>query len=294
MNSALAALGAFSDRIAALDARWILVALVFHLGNLSCRALAWRTILGAAYPAARIRLVDVGAAYAAGVAANAYLPARGGEALKVALVRLRISGSTVVGVSASSGVVLLFDTVIGASLLATAWALGLVPALPHPSPPAALSAGAVVVVLAAVVAALPRLRSSLRQGATILTTPGLYVRRVVPYQAGAWACRLGVAFAMLSAFGVPATLPIAGLVVVASGMSTLVPATPGGAGTQQLLIVVALQQVASAASALSFSIGMQIGVTLVNTMIGLLAITLVFRTLRPAAIRAELRPSSSS
>jgi uncharacterized membrane protein YbhN (UPF0104 family) len=120
----------------------------------------------------------------------------------------------------------------------------------------------------------------------ILATPGLYLRRVVPYQAGAWACRLGATFAMLAAFGVPATLPIAGLVVVASGMSTLVPATPGGAGTQQLLVVVALQQVASAASALSFSIGMQVGVTLVNTTIGILAMTLVFRTMRPAALRA--------
>jgi uncharacterized membrane protein YbhN (UPF0104 family) len=139
---------------------------------------------------------------------------------------------------------------------------------------------------AMVVAAVPRLRSNLRQGVAILATPGLYLRRVVPFQAGAWACRLGVTFAMLTAFGVPATLPVAGLVVVASGMSTLVPATPGGAGTQQLLVVVALQQVASAASALSFSIGMQVGVTLVNTMIGLLAMTLVFRTMRPAALRA--------
>lgn len=289
MNSALATLDAFSDRIAALDARWILVALVFHLGNLSCRAIAWRAILSAVYPAARIRLLDVGAAYAAGVAANGYLPARGGEALKVALVRLRITGSTVAGVSASSGVVLLFDTAVGASLLATAWALGLVPALPHPSLPVAVAAGAVLVVGAAIVAAVPRLRSNLRQGTTILTTPGLYLRRVVPYQAGAWACRLGVAFAMLSAFGVPATVPIAGLVIVASGMSTLVPATPGGAGTQQLLTVIALQQVASAASVLSFSIGMQVGVTVVNTLIGLTAITLVFGTMRPAAIRAGLR-----
>ena len=94
---------------------------------------------------------------------------------------------------------------------------------------------------------------------------------------------------MLAAFGVPATVPIAGLVVVASGMSTLVPATPGGAGTQQLLIVVALQQVASAASALSFSIGMQVGITLVNTIVGVVAIMLVFGTMRPTAIRAALR-----
>ena len=72
-------------------------------------------------------------------------------------------------------------------------------------------------------------------------------------------------------------------------MSTLVPATPGGAGTQQLLIVVALQQVASAASALSFSIGMQVGITLVNTIVGVVAIMLVFGTMRPTAIRAALR-----
>jgi uncharacterized membrane protein YbhN (UPF0104 family) len=206
--------------------------------------------------------------------------------LKVALVRLRIPGSTVAGIGASSGVVLVFDTLVGASLLGTAWALGLVPALPHPSIPLALAAGALMIAGVTVIAVVPRLRSNLRQGVTILATPGLYARRVVPYQAGAWAFRIGVAFAMLGAFGVPATLPIAGLVVVASGMSTLVPATPGGAGTQQLLVVVALQQVASAASALSFSIGMQVGVTLVNTTIGILAMTLVFRTMRPAALRA--------
>jgi uncharacterized membrane protein YbhN (UPF0104 family) len=153
----------------------------------------------------------------------------------------------------------------------------------------AVGAGAALAVVGVIVAAVPRLRANLRQGASILATPRLYLRRVVPYQAGAWACRLGVAFAMLAAFGVPATLPIAGLVVVASGMSTLVPATPGGAGTQQLLIVVALQQVATAASALSFSIGMQVGVTLVNTIVGVVAIMLVFGTMRPATIRAELR-----
>jgi hypothetical protein len=93
---------------------------------------------------------------------------------------------------------------------------------------------------------------------------------------------------MLAAFGIPASVPIAGLVVVATGMSTLVPATPGGAGAQQLLIVVALQQVASTTAALSFSIGMQVGVTVVNTLVGLVAVTLVFGTIRPATIRARL------
>ena len=47
----------------------------------------------------------------------------------------------------------------------------------------------------------------------------------------------------------------------------------------------------AAASALSFSIGMQVGVTVVNTMVGLAAMMIVFGTMRPAAIRAGLRRS---
>jgi uncharacterized membrane protein YbhN (UPF0104 family) len=288
VNAALATLDSLSDQIAALESRWIFLALAFHLGNLTCRAIAWRGILSVAYPDTRIRLGDVGAAYAAGVAANAFLPARGGEAVKIALVRLRVRGSSVAAVGASSGVVLLFDTVVGACLLTTAWALGLLPALPHPSPFTAAAAGVALVLAAVIVAAVPRLRANLRQGAAILARPGVYLRQVVPYQAGAWVCRLGVAFAMLAAFGIPASVPIAGLVVVATGMSTLVPATPGGAGAQQLLIVVALQQVASTTAALSFSIGMQVGVTVVNTLVGLVAVTLVFGTIRPATIKARL------
>lgn len=289
MNEAFGALDSFSDRLAALDGRWLVVALVFHFANLGCRALAWRAILVAAFPATRIQLRDVAAAYAAGVAANAYLPARGGEAVKVALVRLRIPGSTVAGVSASSGVVLLFDTLVAALLLGVAWAVGIVPAVPAPSLPAAAAAVAVAAVIAAALAALPRLRARVAQGAAILAQPRVYLRRVVPYQAAAWGCRLGVVFAMLAAFGVPATVPIAGLVVVAGGMSTLVPATPGGAGTQQLLVVLALQHVASTASALSFSIGMQLGVTVVNTMIGLAAVAAIAGTLHPAGLRAATR-----
>jgi uncharacterized membrane protein YbhN (UPF0104 family) len=289
VNAAKDALASFSEGVAALDGRWLVLALLFHLGNLSCRALAWRAILAAAYPAARVRLLDVGAAYAAGVAANAYLPARGGEAVKVALVRLRLPGSTVAGVGASSGVVLLFDTLVAGALLVTAWAVGIVPALPAPSPFAVAAAAGGLAVAAAVVVALPRLRASLAQGGRILSTPRVYLRRVVPFQAAAWACRIGVVFAMLAAFHVPASLPVAGLVIVAGGLSTLVPATPGGAGTQQLLVVVALQQVASAASALTFSIGMQLAVTLTNTLLGLLALMLFFGTLRPSAVRAGLR-----
>jgi hypothetical protein len=84
------------------------------------------------------------------------------------------------------------------------------------------------------------------------------------------------------------------LVVVAGGVSTAVPATPGGAGTQQLLVVLVLQHVATVASALSFSIGMQVGITITNTLLGLIALSVFFRTLRPGAVRSGIRRGGDS
>jgi uncharacterized membrane protein YbhN (UPF0104 family) len=277
------------ERLATLDAKWLAVALGLQLANLAFRATAWRNVLRAAYPGKRIRLVEVGAAYAAGVAANAYTPARAGEAVKVALLRLRLHGTSLATIAASSSVILVFDAFMGGTLLVCAWALGVVPALPHPSPWTVLAAVAVFAFAALLLRISSRLRTHLRRGGAILGTPRAYLRGVALPQLGAWSCRLGVAFAMLAAFGLPATLPLAAIVVVAGGLSTLVPATPGGAGTQQLLVVYVLHSVVSAASALTFAIGMQVGVTLVNTLVGLAGLALLLGTLRPASVRAALR-----
>lgn len=289
MTSLLESFDAAVERLATLDPRWLAVALALQLANIGFRATAWRTVLRAAYPGTRIGLVEVGAAYAAGVAVNAYTPARAGEAVKVALLRLRLHGTSLPTIAASSSVILVFDAFMGGALLVSAWALGVVPALPSPSPTTVLAAAAVLGLSAVLLRLSGRVRAHLRQGGAILGTPRAYLRGVALPQLGAWSCRLGVAFAMLAAFGLPATLPLAAIVVVAGGLSTLVPATPGGAGTQQLLVVYVLHSVVSAASALSFAIGMQLGVTLVNTLVGLAGVALLLGTLRPAAVRAALR-----
>ena len=73
-------------------------------------------------------------------------------------------------------------------------------------------------------------------------------------------------------------------------MSTLVPATPGGMGTQQVLLVYVLLTVTTTAQAVAFSVGLQFGVTVVNALIGCAAVMVAFRTLRPlAAVRAAKR-----
>jgi hypothetical protein len=56
-----------------------------------------------------------------------------------------------------------------------------------------------------------------------------------------------------------------------------------------VLVVFMLQQAATAASALTFSVGLQVGVTLVNTALGLAGLALLLGTLRPSAVRASLR-----
>jgi uncharacterized membrane protein YbhN (UPF0104 family) len=281
------------DRFAEVDARWLIVAFAFHAAIFVFRSFAWKTVLRAAYPHTQIRMKDVGAAYAAGVALNAYTPARAGEALKVGLLRLRLSGSSLPALAASSSVILGFDLIVGIALIVAAWAFGVMPAMPQLSLQSGLIAALVVLVIVAIVAASPRLRSRLWEGGAILAHPRTYLRHVVPAQMGAWVCRLGVAFSLLAAFGLPATIVLAGLVIIADSVSTLVP-TPGGAGAQQVLVVYALQNAATASAALSFSIGMQVGITAVNTLIGIASLIVIFGTFRPAAIWAGLRVARES
>lgn len=284
-------------RFEAVDVRLVVIALVFHLANHVLRSVAWRNVLAAAYPERRVRLLDVGAAYAVGVALNAVLPGRGGDATKVLLARTRIADSSVPTIASTMSVVVLFDTVAASLLVLVVGATGalpLVPGVPSVSTHLLIAAGVAVLVAVVAVRALPRLLERLRtlrarvaQGGAILRTPGRYARQVALVQAGAWTCRIAVAFCLLAAFHLPASLLTAALVMVVTGLSTLIPLTPGGAGTQQVMLAYALHQTVAAGAAVSFSLGMQAGITVVNALLGVAAAMVAFRTLRPlAAVRS--------
>jgi uncharacterized membrane protein YbhN (UPF0104 family) len=289
-----AVLAAVARSLGSVDPRWALLAAALHVAHHLLRSLAWRNVLRAAEPDRPVGLFTVAACYATGVALNALTPARGGDAVKVALLRTRMPGTSVVTLASSMSVVLVFDSVVATGLIVGVWGLGVVPAAPAlPADPmlAVLAAGAVVVVALLVRRRFgPRVRAllaRLRRGGAILRTPRRYLREVVLVQAFAWACRLGVVICLLAAFDLPASIPLGAAVLVFAGLSSLVPLTPGGAGGQQVLVAVALQGAATTAGAVSFSIGMQAGITLVNGALGVVAAMLLFRTLRPwAALRA--------
>ena len=259
-------------------------------------------------PDAVVRWRSVFGSYAAGAAVNAVLPARGGDVLKLYLIRQRIAGSTYATLVATLAVDTLFDFVVSAALLVWALRLGVLPGLDvlprlrsidwswaERHPRVAIAVGAVVLVAALVAAFWTRRRvdgfaQQLRTGGRILQRPRLYLRRVATWQALDWALRLGTIYFLLRAFGVPATVHNALLVQVTQSLSTLVPLTPGGIGTEQGLIVYLFAGKAARAVVVSFSIGMKITLMAVNIVVGFAAIAVMLRTVRWRSALAEREP----
>jgi uncharacterized membrane protein YbhN (UPF0104 family) len=282
------------QRLQHLDPRLVALALVLQVVNVGLRGGAWWGVLRAAHPERRVPLGCVLCAYTAGMAANALLPARGGDGLKVVLVRRRMPGACEATIGSSMLIPGIFDSVASVLAMTGAWAFG-VTRFPHP-PHVPLSAILAVSCAALAVgillrvrigAKLRRLAGDVRRGGAILRTPRRYATEVVSLQAVAWCCRIAVAYVLLHAFHIHAGLGEALAVVVLGGLSAAVPAAPGGAGTQQVLVVYALQRVATATAALSFAVGMQAGISTLNAALGVCALLVLFRTTRPlAALRA--------
>ena len=82
-------------------------------------------------PTTRVPFLGVASAYAVGVALNAVLPGRGGDAAKVALVRVGIGGSNVATIASTMSVVVLFDLVAATVLLLAVGATGSIPFAPQ-------------------------------------------------------------------------------------------------------------------------------------------------------------------
>lgn len=299
----------FYDHLAAV--RWwpLAIALGLQLLRIVLRTIAWRNILRAAYPTTRVRWLPVFGAYVAGIGVNAIIPARVGDAVKVALAKQRIHDSSYATVAATLIVETLFDFFVALGLFAWALSLGVLPGLHilrklpavdwswplnHPRTGAAI--GAVLLVLLLVVGIWAGRRTvafwaRVRQGFAILLTPWRYLRKVVFWQALSWAARLASVYYFLRAFGITASIHNALLTQVVQSLSTLFPITPGGAGTEQGLLVYVFRGREAATPLLSYSVGMKIALTASMVLLGFAALGLMVRTFSPrrAIAQAEER-----
>jgi uncharacterized membrane protein YbhN (UPF0104 family) len=308
VRAVLDAIEVFLENLAAVDPQPLALAVLCHLAKLVAVTRAWRNILADAYPQQRVRWRPLFGAYVAGVGVNAVLPARGGDVVKLYLARRAVTGSTYTTLASTLLVQSIFDVVAASILLLWAMQLGVLPgldvlsALPgfdfswfiaHPRAAAGFLAALFVGLVFLAVwleQHVVALRTRVGQGFRVLRDGPRYVRRVALWQAADWALRIATVYFFLRAFDVHADLHNALLGQVANSLSTILPISPGGIGTEQALIVYVLSGEAAASALLSLSVGMRLTLTVVNVALGFAALFLMLRTFRFRRVVASERP----
>jgi uncharacterized membrane protein YbhN (UPF0104 family) len=289
---------AFLDQLGSVHFVPLALAICCHLLKLACTSRAWRNVLAAAYPESRVPWISIYGAYLAGVGINAIIPARAGDAVRIVLAHRAIPGSTYTTVVSSTLVLSLFDMFAASLFLGWAISMGLLPGLDvlsrldsfdfawlfsHPLP-FDLAIAAVLVVIGAIgfwiAGHVADFRDRFAQAFSVFSPPRRYFQHVAVWQAADWGLRLLTIWFMLAAFGIPQTLENTGLVQVSTSVSTLLPITPAGVGTEQAFLLYVLNGVASASVLLAFSVGAKLTITITNVVAGFTAIALILRTVR--------------
>ena len=271
------------------------VALAFYLAHLLARSRAWQNVLRAAYPDRKVPYPRIAAAYLVGAGMNSFLPGRAGDAVKVFLAKRSIRRSTYPTVVSSFFVGSVFDTTAGILVFIYALTQGLLPQPPElPDLPAfdisfwaehpsfllffltALGI-AVVITFALLARRVEAFWDHVKQGAIVLADPWLYLRTVASWQGAGWILRFASYWFFLEAFHIGGSFQNVLLVMSVQTVSTLLPLTPGGAGAQQALLVATLVGPGPIA-VLTYSVGQQIAVAVWTAVLGVIALTFVFRT----------------
>ena len=314
MGHFLHAVGVFFHHLAAVRWDFLGYAIACHMIKLVFRAGAWRAIVNAAYPEDRVKFRHALGAYVAGVGVNSIVPARGGDIVKLYLVKLRVRDAKFATLTPTLIVETMFDFVTAGALIVWALATGILPTHQFYSRIPTVDwkfflrhdrfteIGLAVLLVAAVVLffwvrrRVDNFRARVRQGFAILGDRPRFLRSVILPQSISWAFRIASLFFFLKAFGVTASIHNALIAQVVDSLATLFPATPGGAGTKQGLTEFLFRgRGVSNTLLLAFSVGMNIAIVVVNLVMGLIAIALMARTLSFKRLRhasqAEEQPA---
>jgi glycosyltransferase 2 family protein len=308
----LDAIEVFFENLAAVHFGPLALAIVCHLLKLLAATRAWRNIVAEAYPNKRVRWSQLFGSFTAGVGINAFLPARGGDVVKLFLAKRSIPGATYTTLASTILVQSIFDFLIASLLLLWAIQQGVLPGLDvlprlpsfdfswffaHPSAAAVILAAMFVGLVALAVwleKHVTAFHARVAQGFRVLADRPRYLRRVVLWQAVDWAFRIATVYFFLLAFDVEANIRNALLGQVANSLATVLPISPGGIGTEQALLVYVLAGEAARTDLLSLSVGMRLTLTVVNVVIGFAALFLMLRTFRFRRVvsseRAPARP----
>jgi uncharacterized membrane protein YbhN (UPF0104 family) len=303
MERVLDSIHVFFDHLSAVDFRAIAIAIAIHIVRGIAVSRAWRNVIADAYPDRRVRWRSVYGSYLAGVGVNALIPARAGDAVRLYLVKHRIPGATYTTLGTTMLVMSMFDIVAATSLFAFALTQGVLPSLdvvpnlpsfdfgwlfqrPRLLSGVALALGiGIGVALVWAIGHVRAFKARVAQGFSVLGDKTRYLRRVVAWQVVDWSCRIATTYTFLHAFHVEANLRNALVAQVSQSLSTALPISPGGIGTEQALLVYILAGEASRSAILSLSVGMKLTILTVNLVLGFSALLLMARTMSWREIR---------
>ena len=301
----------FFDHLAGVGWMALAVGLAIHFARLLTRTVAWRNILAASYPNEHWRWRSVARAYIGGVGINSIVPGRAGDLVKLYLVHREQPATTYTTLASTLVTETLLDLVLATSIFLWALTQGVLPSL-HVLPTipafdwgwlfrdprttaivaAALTVGAIWLWYWAS-QHVADFKHRVGQGFAILRDRRRYGREVVSWQLLSWVLRIASLYWFLRAFHVHASVHNALLAQVVDSFSTLLPFSPGGAGTKQGLLVYVLRGEASSSTLLAFSVGQYVAVTVFNVVIGAIAIFASLGTLRLRKILGQAKASES-
>jgi uncharacterized membrane protein YbhN (UPF0104 family) len=309
----LHAVGVFFHHLTTVRWDMLGIALACHGAKLVFRSWAWRAIVNAAYPKSRLKFRSALGAYVAGVGVNSIVPARGGDVVKMYLARQRIEGGSYFTLAPTLVVETMLDFVIASCFLGWAMAIGALPVhqvyarlptvdwkflLRHDRVTIYFLIAFLIIAIAGFVYARSRwddFKKRVGAGFAILRDRRGFALHVIGPQLVSWVLRIASLFFFLKAFHVPATIHNALLTQVVDSLSTLFPASPGGAGTKQGLTEFLFRNSRiSHTLLLAFSVGMNIAIVVANLVFGMIAIALMARTLSFKRIRAASSADQSA
>src|SRR5690349_7815536 len=224
---------------------WVVLGVLVHLLNQVARAQGWYTVIRHACPDEPVRRRDALAAWVAGAGAGGILSARGGDAIRLMLLRPRAPDTGVpmlAGTIVAEGV---GEAALGITMLGAAASMGIGPGLGLPGP-TLLAIATVLALGAMVIGPLRRVATDVARGACALRAPGRYACRVLPWQIVSRLARAAAIACFLIAFDLPVTIPIVLLVMIAQGGGRALPFAPASVAAGAAILAAAFEPMTGA------------------------------------------------
>jgi uncharacterized membrane protein YbhN (UPF0104 family) len=276
----------FFDQLRAVPAYAIAGGIVLCTVQTVFVALAWLTILRAAFPGTHLPFRPVLASYAVAVALNDFLPANIGSLVMLLMFTTLIATATFAAVLSAfivqkipfsvlnvGAYLYLFVTVAGSLSIK----LGFLAEHPVASTLIALGGVVLLVLLARFFwVRATKLRDQVKTGGAILSQPRRFLVGVALPELGSYVARLGIVAVFMGAYSIPVSFHSVVAVSASNSLSNVLSVTPGGAGVNQAFNVAALNSVTNSANAAAYSLAQQLIISAWDVVFAVVLVSWVF------------------